>query len=218
MKYKKIKLNDKLTCIKPNFDRGGCGGSTQSLTKGDVYTVHNRRMDTKNPISDILRVSGDDGFSINLTEDVLNKFFGITEIEMTTQEKIALRDKSRKDFEGKIYKNNFIFEISISIFDSGEVHIVLFNVHMDRIYNFNVSQYDKILSQCEKPFPKEGFSIRLKDDEIFKGMYNLCKYISLHLGCSMSVLNENVNTEKTLYPEVTLEEVKKEAIRIIKTI
>lgn len=138
---------------------------------------------------------------------------------MTTQEKIALRNKARRDFEGRTYEGDLICQVLVSELKvSNTILIEFLNFESRYLNNFTLEDYDKVLSQCEKPFPKDGFSIRLKDDEIFKGVYNLCKYISLHLGCSMSVLNENVNTEKTLYPEVTLEEIKKEAIRIIKTI
>ena len=128
---------------------------------------------------------------------------------MTTQEKTALRDKARKDFEGRIYDNTFIFEIGISIFDSGEVHVVLYNENMNTVYNFNVCKYDEILALCKKPFPKDGFSINIAKNEA----HELSKYIANHHKCRWSC-----DVELKLFPEVTLEELKKEAIRIIKTI
>ncbi len=128
---------------------------------------------------------------------------------MTRKERTALRDRARKDFEGKTYENTFIFETSISIFDSGEVHIILFDEYMDGFYSFNVSQYDKVLSECKKPFPKNGFSVNIANNKI----HQLSVFISNAHNCEFSS-----DIEENRYTEVTLEELKKEAIRIIKTI
>ena len=131
---------------------------------------------------------------------------------MTRKERTALRDRARKDFEGKTYENTFIFEASISIFDSGEVHIILYDEYMEGFCNFNVCKYDEVLSRCEKNFPKDGFSIALSYKHPDEMAYQLCLAVSKHYKCRW-----NCVVDRDL-PEVTLEELKKEAIRIIKTI
>ena len=129
---------------------------------------------------------------------------------MTRKERTALRDRARKDFEGKTYENTFIFETSISIFDSGEVHIILLDEYMEGFYDFNVSQYDKVLSECKKYFPKDGFYIEYKN--LSNKEYKVCKFVAN----IYQIDGIHLNTKG--YPEVTIEELKKEAIRIIKTI
>ena len=140
---------------------------------------------------------------------------------MTTKEKIQLRDKARADFEGKLYKGKLIYEASIvfknsdkgGAFCSTQINLIGFDNKL--IYDFDDYLYNNTLTQCSKPFPRDGFSIRLKDNEVYSGIYYLSKYVSIHLKCGMSVLNENVNTEKTLYTEVTLQQIKDEAKRIL---
>lgn len=127
---------------------------------------------------------------------------------MTTQEKIKLRNKARADFEGKEYRCEIIFDVSFNFLDSGEIYFTLFNENMDNIYGFAHGHYDRTLKQCSKPFPKDGFSIYLNDELIFAGVNFLCRYISSHHECNFSCDLEE-------YPEVTVQQIKDEAKRIL---
>ena len=130
---------------------------------------------------------------------------------MTTAEKIQLRDKARADFEGKIYKGEFIFETGFNVLDSGEVHFTLFDENINNIYSFAHGHYDRALKQCSKPFPKDGFSIRLDDNKT--EIYNLASYVAKSNNCKWSETPDEPIYEA--FTEVTIQELKDEAKRIL---
>lgn len=130
---------------------------------------------------------------------------------MTTAEKIQLRDKARRDFEGKLYKGKLIFEVGFNVLDSGEVHFTIFDENMCNIYSFAQGHYDRTLKQCTKPFPKDGFSIRLDDNRA--EIYNLASYVAKSNNCKWSETPDEPIHEA--FPQVTIQELKDEAKRIL---
>ncbi len=134
---------------------------------------------------------------------------------MTLQEKIKLRDKARAEFEGKEYDGKLIFEVvfGISEYDSESIRFTLFDQYDNDILEFIDYNYDKVLKKCVKPFPKDGFYINDRN-----GKYkHLASYVCRSLGCQYNHLIEH-NIDSGYFiklPEVTIQELKEEAKRII---
>jgi len=123
---------------------------------------------------------------------------------MINQEEISFRDKARKDFEGKEYKGQVIFQIITTFNDCGAFSLRSeCNENLAGNKWFQFIEYDEILSQCKKPFPKDGFTL---EDAYDKNNSKLAHYVCSFHGC-----NHNYDN----FPLVTLQELKDEAKRII---
>lgn len=119
-----------------------------------------------------------------------------------------LRDKVRKDFEDKVFDGETIFFTAIR-FDENKIY--LYDERGSYFHFFNFDKYEKTLSQCRKPFPKDGFCINLsKDKEVF---INLCGYIAKTHKCNW--IDLSFSPEEKRFTEVTIQELKDEAVRIL---
>ena len=134
---------------------------------------------------------------------------------------IELRDKARKDFEGKELDGKVIFQIFIddwsnynSLYLKAENNFIIKEIpfsHKFEMMDLFQEEYNNILKQCRKPFPKHGFCINLsKDKETF---INLCGYIAKTHRCNW--IDLSFSPEEKRFPEVTTQELKDEAVRIL---
>jgi len=128
---------------------------------------------------------------------------------MTDQEKIAFRDKARKDFEGKEINGRVIYQVLIDFDNSGYPFSLRSsdNVNLVDFKYFPLEDYDKILSQCKKPFPRDGFTLNKPYPQWTKEERFTMTYVREYHGLSCYKFEQE--------PTITLQELKDEAKRII---
>ena len=122
---------------------------------------------------------------------------------MTDQEEIDFRDRARLDFEGKEIDGNVIFQVLVDT-DSNARALYFSDKNYNEIKNwFPLDDYDLILSQCKKPFPKGGFQL---EGRTTSEILNLSHFVCRFHKCNAADID---------HPVITLQELKDEGQRII---
>ncbi len=135
---------------------------------------------------------------------------------MTDQEKIAFRDKARKDFEGKEYQGEAIFQVEVEP-ENKEQILLLRNYDQSYVGPcewYSLNDYDNVLAQCEKPFPKDGFCVGKSEvltKELRAMMSCICRFHECSWSQELSIMSFDT-------PLVSIEQIKTEFERITKKI